>query len=74
MLRLTLLMVEEKVSGEVCEGEQRWSNLYAGPRGAGQALRRTALCSKQLLHARGWRVMRWGVSSFLQFSKLKSSS
>ena len=29
-LRLTLLSVEEKVSGEKCEGEQPWACFYAG--------------------------------------------
>ena len=67
-MRLTLLSVEEKVSGEMCEGEQHWACFYAGSRGAGQPLHMTALCSKQLLHATSSPVMRQGMFSFPQCS------
>lgn len=69
-----MLTAEEKASGEVCEGERRWAGFYAGPRGAGQPLRMRAFCSKQLLRATGWRVMRRGVFSFPQRSLFMSSS
>ena len=57
-----------------CEGERLWAGFYAGPRGVGQPLRMTAFCSKQLLYATAWRVMRWGVFSFPQRSLFMSSS
>jgi len=48
LLRLSLLTMEEMVSGEMCWGERLWPRFSAGPwvpKGASQPLHMTAICS-----------------------------
>ena len=58
----------------VCEGGRHGASFNGGRRGAGQPLRMTVFCSKRLLHATGWQVMRWGVFFFLQLYTFMCSS
>lgn len=74
-LRLTWFpAVEEKVSGEVCEGGRRWVSLYAGPRRAGQP------CPKALGHfgvsryCSDWLVIVWGMFSSPELHSVMSCS